>query len=513
METLQNSNVQLKIQSMLVPTHKHSNNQTNHNYTKQLNTYKQTTSIYQNTSTNYYINDVRYTSHAYKQSNTIQTSVSEELTISPYDYIYVKNPLLLRRQNLIYIPAKVKYVLKNRVSKRLMKAVHHDFEVATELCLLYLSLLTSTYFEYIKGENEDGWKSLKSDYLRQLFRVEINTYKAVREVLEKGLKYGNIIECDHKSARGIKCFGHRLGEDFLGKGIVQYWIKTDLVRHLCKKNQERIFYQNIDNPICRNLIDFYPSIKLPTYEEALARSKDLVKNGYITKKGKRLKSLGKHSKSYFKDPAIYSFIEDGLKTYQYLTEGGLELPKVGSDYSGGRIVDSLTLMPSYIRSMLTINEEPIVECDYSCLHPNIAIAIYGGSINYLTHQKIADELTIEVKDVKIEHLSFFNKHPKDMERSPLYTYYIKNEPEMMKKLIQEKYNNPRKHKITSQIMFEKEVSIVTDVIIQLSKEGIKVGYVYDAILCSPKDAQKVKEVMDKVVIEHGVKTISKLNYN
>lgn len=513
METLQKSNVQLKIPSILVPTHKNCNNQTNHKYTKQLNTYIQSTSIYQNTISNYYINDVRYTTHTYKQSSTIQTSVSENLKISPFDYIYAQNPLLYRRQNLIYVPSKVENALRRRVSRKLLKHVHKDIEVAIELCLLFTSLLTSTYFTWMSGENEEGWKSLKSDYLRKLFRVEINTYKAVREVLEKGLKNDNIIECDHEFAKRIKCYGHRLGEEFLGKGVDQYWIKTELVRHLWKKNQERIFYQNIDNPICRNLIDFYPNIKLPTYEEALARSKELVKNGYITKKGKKLKSLGKHNKSYFKDPAIYSFIEDGLKTYQYLTEGGLELPKVGSDYSGGRIVDSLTLMPSYIRSMLMIDEEPIVECDYSCLHPNIAIATYGGSIDYLTHQKIADELTIEIKDVKIEHLSFFNKHPKDMERSPLYPYYIKNEPEMMKKMIQEKYNNPRKYKITSQIMFEKEVSIITDVIIQLSKEGIKVGYVYDALLCSPKDAQKVKEVMDKVVIEHGIKTISKLNFN
>lgn len=511
MESQFYTNVHSTIPSMLVPTQKYSVHQTNKsNYNQQLSTQS---ILYQHPSYNYYINDVGYTTHTYCYGNTTQTSVSEDLITSPFDYIYVKYPLLFRKQNLIYIPAKVEYSLRCRVSKKMLKNVHEDIEVAIELCLLFLSLLTSTYFTWVNGENEEGWKSLKSDYLRALFKVELNTYKAIREVLENGLKCDNIIECDHESAKGIKCYGHKLGEDFLGKGVVQYLIKTDLVRHLWKKNQERIFYQNIDNPICRNLIDFYPSIKLPSHEEALARSKELVKNGYITKKGKKLKSLGKHSKSYFKDPDIYSFIEDGLKTYQYLTEGGLELPKVGSDYSGGRIVDSLTLMPSYIRSMLTIDEEPIVECDYSCLHPNIAIATYGGSIDYLTHQKIADELNIDLKQVKIEHLSFFNKHPKDMERSPLYPYYIKNELEMMKKLIQEKYNNPRKYKITSQIMFEKEVTIMTDVIIQLSKEGIKVGYVYDAILCSPKDANKVKEVMDKVVIEHGVKTISKLNYN
>ena len=59
-------------------------------------------------------------------------------------------------------------------------------------------------------------------------------------------------------------------------------------------------------------------------------------------------------------------------------------------------------------------------------------------------------------------------------------------------------------------MLEKEVSIMTDVILQLSKERIRVGYVYDALLCHPNDASRVKEVMDEIVLMHGVKTIAKI---
>lgn len=97
-----------------------------------------------------------------------------------------------------------------------------------------------------------------------------------------------------------------------------------------------------------------------------------------------------------------------------------------------------------------------------------------------------------------------------MEKSPLYQYYMKNEPEMMKGIINEKYQNKRKYKITSQIMFEKEVRIMTDVILQLSKESIRVGYVYDALLCHPNDSSRVKEVMDDIVLKHGVKTTAKI---
>ena len=506
MESQFYTNVHSTIPNMLVPTQKYCDQQRNNsNYNQLLST----PSIFYHPSYNYYINDVRYTTHTYRYANTIQTSVSEDLLTSPFDYIYVKNPLLFRKQNLIHTPAKVEYSLR-RLSKKTLKNVHEDIEVAIELCLLFLSLLTSTYFTWVNGENEDGWKSLKSDYLRELFKVELNTYKAIREVLEIGLKSGNIIECDYESARGIKCYGHRLGENYLGKGVDKYELKTELVKELWKKKQERIYNQSVDNIICLNLIEFYPSLKLPTYEEVYSRSKALVKNGYTTKKGKQLKSFGKHSKTYFNDHTKYSFIEDGLKIYQYLTDDGLNIPSVGSEYSGGRIVDSLTLMPSYIRNMITINGEPIIECDFICLHPNIAISIYGGKAEYLTHQRIAGELSIDLKEVKKEHLSFFNKHPKVMEKSPLYKYYMKNEPEMMISLINEKYRNKRKYKITSQIMFEKEVSIMTHVIQELSKEGIRVGYVYDALLCAPKDVLRVKEVMDDIVLMYGVKTTAKI---
>jgi hypothetical protein len=60
-------------------------------------------------------------------------------------------------------------------------------------------------------------------------------------------------------------------------------------------------------------------------------------------------------------------------------------------------------------------------------------------------------------------------------------------------------------------MFEKEVSIMTHVIQELSKEGIRVGYVYDALLCAPKDVHRIKEVMDYVVLRHGVKTSAKIS--
>lgn len=85
------------------------------------------------------------------------------------------------------------------------------------------------------------------------------------------------------------------------------------------------------------------------------------------------------------------------------------------------------------------------------------------------------------------------------------------EPQMMKNLIKEKYSTSRKYKITSQKMLEREVQIMTDVIRTLASEGISVGYVYDAIICSHSHAERVKEIMDEQVLKNEVFTIAKIS--
>jgi hypothetical protein len=59
-------------------------------------------------------------------------------------------------------------------------------------------------------------------------------------------------------------------------------------------------------------------------------------------------------------------------------------------------------------------------------------------------------------------------------------------------------------------MFDKEVEIMTDVIIQLNKQGIYVGYIYDALFCHPMHAEHVKNLMDETILNHGVKTTAKI---
>lgn len=62
------------------------------------------------------------------------------------------------------------------------------------------------------------------------------------------------------------------------------------------------------------------------------------------------------------------------------------------------------------------------------------------------------------------------------------------------------------YKVTSRRMFKAEVAIMTDVIKHLNQKGIEVLYVYDALLCEEKDKPVVIEAMNRIILEHGVKT-------
>jgi hypothetical protein len=156
--------------------------------------------------------------------------------------------------------------------------------------------------------------------------------------------------------------------------------------------------------------------------------------------------------------------------------------------------------------MIKINGRRLVEADFKCLHPNLAISLYGGSQEYLTHGAIANELKMDVLEVKREHLSFFNKTTQQMTESPLHGFYSLREPSMLKRIKKEKLNAERKYKTTSQKLLAKEVSIMTDVIQRLNQQGIYVGYVFDALICQEKHAEVVARVMNEVVLQHGVKT-------
>lgn len=425
-------------------------------------------------------------------------------------------PLFFRGYNSIKVPNKTEAVLRRFVSKRNLKSIHEDLEVAIELCLVFLSNLTDTQFRILGlGFNENkynqaGWKSLSSEILRSQFYGPM-TYKKIINVLLQGTTIGPIIECDEKDLYGQKCYGYSLGESYRMKGISTYELKTDFVRNMQYDRVNGRIKHESKNSICSGLIELYPLMYLPNYEEVLDHGIQLSRNGYCTKKGKKLTYMNKNARNYFKNPKERSFLEDNMSIYSYLTEGGLMIPTAGGDKSGGRIVDSFTLMPSWQRKLLKIEGQEICCVDYSCLHPNIGVAEYKGLHKYLTHDFVSTMSGIEPSLVKIEHLSFFNKRYEEMLKSPLWNYYAMNEADMLGKIVQEKGQGVFGHKETSRKLFGKEVQIMTTVFEVTRRKGIPVGYIYDALFCKVSDAQEVKKIMDEAAIQHNVFTTAKID--
>jgi hypothetical protein len=471
-----------------------------------------TTNTYTNSiSTYYYIEEglTPYsTRDAERNSIDVFTSISQNFALTNL-------PLFFGKADLVKIPSKIKYAL-TQIPKNILNQVHPDKQVAYELCLLFVSQLTSTYFEVKAETNPEGWKSLNSTYLSELIGVDSCCYKRVREVLEYKLENGAIIQCDYKKISGKRNYHYRIGSWYLDKSVHAFKLQTEIAKKSLYKHYLKAFARASENSICRNLFYLYIYIRLPTLLEIEQEASRLIKQGYINKKGKTLVRRNKHSNNYFKNVDQPSFVEDAIEIFKYLTnEKRVLIPIVGGDASGGRIVDSFTLMPSWIRNMVTIKGQRLVECDYQCLHPNVAMSIYGGSSKFLTHSQLAIHLNLDVLIVKKEHLSFFNKPIIQMMQSPLWKYYLEKEPIMLQNLVSDKLNNSiqpsnEKHKITSRKLFKMEVNIMTKVIEKLNAEGIYVMYVYDALYCLSAHKERVESVMNQIVLSQGVYTKVKM---
>jgi hypothetical protein len=455
---------------------------------------------------------LRYLVGSNNHYNSILTSVSEDFQ----PQIHSRQPLFFKGYNSIKVPVKVERVLRRYVSTSSLREIHPDKEVAIEMCLVFLSNLSDTYFR-MRGIGYDpdsyeiqGWKNLSSEVLRTQF-AEPETYKKVAKVLIEGSsKLGAIIECDNWSIEGYKCYSYRLSQPYLSKGIVDYKFQTDYTIKLQQKKINNRLEECRKNIICNHLLLLYPRLKLPSIDQLLKEGKRLVKSNETNRKGKKYTLLGNKKKDYWQDSESRVFIEDHISLFQYLTSDGFLIPTAGGPASGERIVDSFTLCPKWIRKLITIDDEPISIVDFSCLHPNLAMSQYKGKSQYLTHLGVAEEIGIDKDEVKEEHISFFNKMESQMIKSKLYSHYSTKEAKMLENLLLDRALSHHGHKQTSRVLLSKEVQIMKGVFSELNEQNIIAGYVYDAVFCKESDSKKVKEIMDEVVLMNGVYTTAKI---
>ena len=421
-------------------------------------------------------------------------------------------PHFIINSSTLHIPNKVESVLRKEQNiKKELKKINEDEEVAIELCLMFISNLSNAHF---LSNNEKGWKSLWSPLLKEQLGRHKNgkfIYRLVIDFLsnEKLFKRGKIIHVGSYSQGSSTKY--RMDDRFFRKGITTYELKTDKLLSKRRKSYYEALSVAQENVIGSYMLKLYGMVELPTEKQIIARAKAIIKAKKKVGKGKLLKFKRRNSRSTI-DTSEFSIVEECIDIFKQLTKKGYMIP-ASSELAGGRVCDSFSLMPSWIRDMCKINKNKIVDCDYTCLHPNIAMKIYGGKINFITHQMVAGELDLPKQEVKIEHLSFFNKTWKQMERSVLFPYYEKNCPHMLNNIFNRKNedNDITKrvedgHKNACLDLFGGEVELLTEVIKKLSKEDIYGFYVYDAIKPSAKDEARVIEIMNNTAWEMGIKT-------
>ncbi|GIQ57966.1 hypothetical protein Flavo103_11020 [Flavobacterium collinsii] len=419
---------------------------------------------------------------------------------------FLNSQKLLADVNVLTVPKRsVRLLSTKKIEKRLLE-ISSDKLLAVEYCLVFLSNLVHVQFT---GNNEK-WKSLSSKVLREQIPGSEGTYKKVIEfLLEPIFSFSPLIEVKLNNREtetyevGTRSKQYRLSNLFLNNKVEVYKISNSY--H--KKRRLDIYRAKIieskNNLIVSNLLAIYPKLTLPVENEILVEAKRLVKIKYRNGKGKKLTILNGRKKTDLVDQKRI-YLEDSLKLFKYLTENGFKYPSISGERSGGRVYDSINMMPRFIRSLIKIDNEETIDVDFRCLHPNLAVKLYGGTTRYITHELIKDKLEMELYIVKEEHLSFFNKKTQQMRQSVLYSYYETNEPTMLKNIISDK--NKNSYKITSQKMFDLEVKIMTECIRRLNKIGIDVLYVFDALLVKCSNQKAVENTMNQVVSEMGIYT-------
>ena len=449
-------------------------------------------------------------------NKSVRVCMSElKLDEKQHHFPSINSRLFLQNSDFVYVPTKAICLVTKRLSNSKLKKIHIDKSTAIDLIMIMLSFVSETNF--IDSGMEVYKKNLSSKYLQKTFQRASN-YKEIINILQKEFKTGALIECDFKSIKGVKSYSFNLGENYVRKGLVKYKLKSQLGKEIYERYLNQIINLNSDNPIVKNMFSVYKKLRLPTIEEIIQNGKLLISQGYENKKGYKLSFENKNRSRDIQNNRTKCYVEDVILRFNYLIEGGFRIPIVGAENTGGRVYDSFTLMDSWIRKMIKIDDEEIVECDYSCLHPNIAISMFGGNQKYLTHELIAYELKSDLKSIKTEHLSFFNKplvkeqngnhFTGGMNDSLLFDYYIKNEPTMMENLISDK--NKEGYKATTYKMLKKEVEIMTSVVIKLNSYGVHVLYVFDALYCKKSDKAKVVSIMNEEILKHGVYTCVKI---
>lgn len=418
------------------------------------------------------------------------------------DFTHEIQMLLKESNDTIIVPNKTEAKL-NYITKTELKNIHEDEQTAKELILIILSNFSDTFYKsktnYATEEQRDGYKVLNAEILSKQVKIQSKVSSPYKAILTLLTKY-DIIEKGRSYSTGNRSNEYRLTKTYFGKGTSRYHIKTASLR-----NKHQTYLNNNLSKVLSSTIGTKELLNrgkytFPTQEEAKEYLIKLSKEGKTNKRGKKIVYLNKRNPKDFEDCV---FVEDYLQILEYLQK--IVVPMVISENGGNRVITSFNFLPSVLRPLVKFQGDSLVELDFQTLHPNIVQYIYGGSnTKMITHDIVANYLGITRQEAKIEHLSFFNKHWKQMSESPLFKYYVDNETMMMQNIYHSKRENG--YKQTSKDCFYFETELMSSIIKELDKLGIQVCYCFDALFVAPQHKETVKEIMNHQADMFGLLT-------
>lgn len=425
-----------------------------------------------------------------------------------FDDVFFAKSFNVEENSKIRVPIYAKRHLERNVPRFLLRKVNKNRKRAVEICLFVLSLIVNNNPRY-------EWTKLSSERLAEFTKYgKDNTfiYNNVLNVLKysKGLISPLIVVKKNNGKEtyevGRETKKYKLSSFFVSKRTIEIELIHNDILKPYYSYKESEFNNLKDNPIVKNILQLYPRITYPTIDDKNLEAKRLIDLGFKSKKGKAL--IYKKNLKNFTEANNHLFVEECIDMFNRHKDRGV-MSISSSENAGGRVTYNLNLMNGWIRHLIKIDGEEIVELDFVAFHPNIATKIYNGSQKYITHKYVAEELNIELNEVKKQHLSYFNDEIKVMFNKKVHEFYKSKEPQMLENLLNDKKKN--NYKITSKRMFELETQIMTKIIELLNSKGIFVIYIYDALACKKSDLELVKAVMEEVVLEFGVYTTVSIN--
>lgn len=396
--------------------------------------------------------------------------------------------------------------------------------------LQMVSIISNNYYK--DGDKIQDYKNIYSSTFKTISRDHYS--KLLKSLMNGTKKFGSIIECDNSYCNDInekykKAKGYKLSDKYRVRKtkLINYHEPKTINSQLDVKGSLEAIRTNF---ICRSLIETYPRVKLPTPKEVEQRALELNSVEYNKTYKKVLvfeKDYCKHNniklskfQKHTKDKNISSLNRD-VNWYKSQYLKGFTVPKISKN-GYYRVSDLITRLPKWIRHMLEIDGEELVELDFTALHPNLfkklcykhmdedEFLLFESFLDGDIYENIASTLDCERDEIKKSFLKYLNIKEYAMKYNKVDVFVKEYLPTMFKIISSMKtatqFDTDESHKGVCWFLMRNEVKLLEICMKKLHQVEIPCLQVYDAVLIPKSKTDEAFEIMNNTCSELGLNT-------